>query len=311
MRASAVETASIRTAGEIARRVARKLYTAINPMASKAAPSSWDDPAEPGEVTGLTRSEDEGFPAVGSFAPKQDARVPAPRTAAGRSGATSADAIHVSGERDLTPEALAAPASIPIERSNATAGLTGRVLVLNASFEPINVCTVRRAIVLILKEKAEVIETPGQDDGEIELHAERFSITRPSVIRLVTYVRIPFHSFRRKITRRAVFARDGWECQYCGRRGSLTMDHIIPRSKGGETSWENVVACCAGCNRRKGDRSVSQAGMRLRSRPRAPHATIFIHVASPTIPQAWQPYVPAAAQSDTGAGDAPAAEAAA
>ncbi len=166
--------------------------------------------------------------------------------------------------------------------------LRGRVLVLNASFEPINVCTVRRAIVLILKEKAEVL-----DEHDIELHSERSSITRPAVIRLRTYVRIPYQSFRRKITRRAVFARDGWECQYCGRKGSLTMDHVVPRSKGGDTSWENVVACCATCNRRKGDRSVSQSGMKLRTRPLPPHPTIFIHVASPTIPAQWLPYVPA------------------
>lgn len=165
--------------------------------------------------------------------------------------------------------------------------LSGRVLVLNASFEPINVCTVRRAIVLILKQKAEVI-----DEHEIQVHAERMSMTRPAVIRLRTYVRIPYQSFRRKITRRAVFARDGWECQYCGRRGSLTMDHVIPRSKGGDTSWENVVACCATCNRRKGDRSVAQSGMKLSARPMAPHPTIFIHVASPTIPAQWLPYVP-------------------
>ncbi|MGH2905509.1 MAG: HNH endonuclease [Solirubrobacterales bacterium] len=178
----------------------------------------------------------------------------------------------------------------PSAASDNTSGaalLGGRVLVLNASFEPINVCTVRRAIVLILKEKAEVI-----DEHELELHAEKLSMTRPSVIRLRTYVRIPYKSFRRKITRRAVFARDGWECQYCGKRGSLTMDHVIPRSKGGDTSWENVVACCAGCNRRKGDRSVSQSGMQLRTHPRAPHATIFIHVASPTIPVAWRQWVP-------------------
>ena len=71
------------------------------------------------------------------------------------------------------------------------------------------------------------------------------------------------------------------------------MDHVIPRSKGGDTSWENVVACCATCNRRKGDRSVSQSGMKLRTRPMPPHATIFIHVASPTIPAQWLPYVPA------------------
>lgn len=165
--------------------------------------------------------------------------------------------------------------------------LRGRVLVLNASYEPINVCTVRRAIVLLMKDKAEVLDETGA-----LLHSERASMTRPSVIRLRAYVRIPYQAFRRKITRRAVFARDGWECQYCGRRGSLTMDHVVPRSKGGDTSWENVVACCATCNRRKGDMSVSQSGMKLRTVPLPPHPTIFIHVASPTIPAQWLPYVP-------------------
>jgi 5-methylcytosine-specific restriction endonuclease McrA len=92
-----------------------------------------------------------------------------------------------------------------------------------------------------------------------------------------------------------VFARDGWECQYCGRTGSLTMDHVVPRSRGGETSWENVVTCCAGCNRRKGNKLPDQAGMKPRRHPSTPHATIFIHVASPTIPVSWRPYVPAAA----------------
>lgn len=174
-----------------------------------------------------------------------------------------------------------------------TTALSGRVLVLNASYEPINVCTVRRAIVLILKEKAEVLDEAFADGAGIELHSERATMTRPAVIRLRTYVRIPYQSLRRKITRRAVFARDAWECQYCGRRGSLTMDHVVPRSKGGDTSWENVVACCATCNRRKGSLSVSQSGMKLKARPRAPHPTIFIHVASPTIPAQWLPYVPA------------------
>lgn len=250
-------------------------------MASKAAPSSRDDPGEPGEVTGLIRPESDDFPAVGEFAPK-----PAARTAENTAENTAANTA----------------ANAAIRRTDGGEGLSGRVLVLNASYEPINVCTVRRAIVLILKEKAEVI-----DEAAFELRAERMSMSRPSVIRLVTYVRVPWHSFRRKITRRAVFARDGWQCQYCGRRNSLTMDHVIPRSKGGETSWENVVTCCAGCNRRKGDRSVSQAGMRLRSRPRTPHATIFIHVASPTIPSSWQPYVPAAGGGSTAGGADPAA----
>jgi 5-methylcytosine-specific restriction endonuclease McrA len=111
----------------------------------------------------------------------------------------------------------------------------------------------------------------------------------------VTYVRVPRDAHRRKITRRAVFARDGWTCQYCGSRSNLTVDHVIPRSKGGTSSWENIVASCAPCNRRKGDRLPRQAGMTPRRPPRTPRAEIFIHVASPTIPAAWRAYLPAAA----------------
>ena len=107
------------------------------------------------------------------------------------------------------------------------------------------------------------------------------------MIRLVSYVHVPRDAHRRKITRRAVFARDSWTCQYCGSRSNLTVDHVIPRSKGGTSSWENIVASCAPCNRRKGDRLPRQAGMHPRRAPRTPRAEIFIHVASPTIPAAW------------------------
>ncbi len=155
----------------------------------------------------------------------------------------------------------------------------GRVLVLNATYEPINVCTVRRAIVLLLKEKAELLER-----ARWALHSENTTHARPVVIRLVTYVHVPRDAHRRKITRRAVFARDSWTCQYCGSRSNLTVDHVIPRSKGGSSSWENIVASCAPCNRRKGDRLPRQAGMHPRRTPRTPRAEIFIHVASPTIP---------------------------
>jgi 5-methylcytosine-specific restriction endonuclease McrA len=164
---------------------------------------------------------------------------------------------------------------------------SGRVLVLNASYEPINVCTVRRAAVLILKDRAEVLE-----GGEYRLHAESLTIPRPVVIRLTTYVKIPRDAHRRKITRRAVFARDSWTCQYCGHvRGTLTVDHVVPRSKGGASSWDNIVTCCAACNRRKGNREPRQANMRLRRRPSAPGPTVFIHVATPTVPVAWQQYL--------------------
>jgi len=164
------------------------------------------------------------------------------------------------------------------------------VLVLNATYEPINVCTVRRAVVLLLKEKAEVIE-----HGELRLRSATQTIARPVVIRLVSYVRIPRDTHRRKITRRAVFARDDWTCQYCGSRSNLTVDHVIPRSKGGSSSWDNIVASCAPCNRRKGDRLPRQAGMHPRRAPRTPRAEIFIHVASPTIPAAWKQWLPEAA----------------
>jgi 5-methylcytosine-specific restriction endonuclease McrA len=164
------------------------------------------------------------------------------------------------------------------------------VLVLNATYEPINVCTVRRAVVLLLREKAEMLE-----QGSWELRGEHVSLHRPMVIRLVSYVRVPRDTHRRKITRRAVFARDGWSCQYCGTRGNLTVDHVIPRSKGGGSSWENIVASCAPCNRRKGDALPRQVGMVPRRAPRTPSPQVFIHVASPTIPPAWRQYLPEAA----------------
>jgi 5-methylcytosine-specific restriction endonuclease McrA len=160
------------------------------------------------------------------------------------------------------------------------------VLVLNATYEPINVCTVRRAVVLLMKEKAEVLE-----HGDRVLHSGTSTVARPVVIRLVSYVRVPRDTHRRKITRRAVFARDDWTCQYCGSRGNLTVDHVIPRSKGGPSTWDNIVASCAPCNRRKGDALPKQAGMIPRHAPRVPGPHVFIQVASPTIPSAWQQYL--------------------
>jgi len=184
----------------------------------------------------------------------------------------------------------APPVALPGTPTEQRTGTGGRVLVLNASYEPINVCTVRRATVLLLKERAEIIER-----SDWSLHAESVTIPSPIVIRLTTYVRIPRNAHSRKITRRAIFARDRWACQYCGReRVSLTLDHVIPRCKGGASSWDNIVTCCAPCNRRKGDRLPKQADMHPRHRPRAPSPTIFVHVATPTIPPAWRQYLVAA-----------------
>ncbi len=194
------------------------------------------------------------------------------------------------GACEAEEQSPAAPSALPETRQEQRGGTKGRVLVLNASYEPINVCTVRRAAVLILKERAEII-----DRSEARLHAESFTLPHPVVIRLVSYVSIPRDAHSRKITRRAIFARDRWTCQYCGNeRGALTVDHVIPRSKGGSSAWDNIVACCAPCNRRKGDREPVQANMPLRRKPRAPSSTIFVHVATPRIPSAWEPYLLAA-----------------
>jgi 5-methylcytosine-specific restriction endonuclease McrA len=175
------------------------------------------------------------------------------------------------------------------------------VLVLNATYEPINVCTVRRAAILLLKAKAELIE-----QGSWELRSEHTTLPRPMVIRLTSYVKVPRDTHRRKITRRAVFARDDWTCQYCGSRQQLTVDHVIPRSKGGSSDWTNIVAACAPCNRRKGDSLPTRAGMHPRLRPTAPHPDVFIHVASPTIPAAWRQWLPGVATPSSTTTGAPA-----
>ena len=163
----------------------------------------------------------------------------------------------------------------------------GRVLVLNASYEPINVCTVRRAAVLVLKARAEVLEK-----GAGALHSERLQLERPCVIRLVRYVRAPRDVHRRKITRKAVLARDAYTCQYCGRESvGLTVDHVIPRSRGGKSEWENIVASCAPCNRKKGNRLPREISMHPARHPKPPGPTVFIRIAAPKVPLAWEPYL--------------------
>ena len=161
-----------------------------------------------------------------------------------------------------------------------------QVLVLNASYEPLNVTTVRRAHVLVFKGKAEVLE-----QLDHPLRSATGAYAWPHVIRLVTYVRVP-RTVQRKISRRALFARDGWKCVYCGSaNGRLTLDHVVPRSRGGASVWENVVTSCAPCNLRKGDRLLEEASMHLATPPRPPAPVLFIHLAAPKIPNGWQPYL--------------------
>jgi 5-methylcytosine-specific restriction endonuclease McrA len=161
-----------------------------------------------------------------------------------------------------------------------------QVLVLNASYEPLNVTTVRRAHVLVYKGKAEVVERL-----ERPLQSASDTYPWPHVIRLVQYVRVP-RAIKRKISRRALFARDGWRCVYCGSSGGrLTLDHVVPRSRGGDSVWENVVTSCAPCNHRKGNRLLHELKMELPSPPRAPAPVLFIQLSAPKIPERWRPYL--------------------
>jgi 5-methylcytosine-specific restriction endonuclease McrA len=165
-----------------------------------------------------------------------------------------------------------------------------QVLVLNASYEPLNVCSVRRAHVLVYKGKAEVIERL-----DVPLRSATHTFTRPHVIRLVHYVRVP-RAVQRKISRRALFARDGWRCVYCGTSTArLTLDHVVPRSRGGESTWENVVTACAPCNLRKGNRTLEETGLTLRHLPKAPQPVLFIKLAAPRVPRGWAQYLREAA----------------
>jgi 5-methylcytosine-specific restriction endonuclease McrA len=138
------------------------------------------------------------------------------------------------------------------------------VLVLNASYEPINVCAARRALVLVLKGVAEA-----EEHVNAHVHSARQAMRVPSVIRLLEYRRIPHQT--RALSRKNILMRDRYTCQYCLRTlnsAELTLDHVIPRSRSGETAWENLVACCHPCNNRKGNRTPEEAGMRLARAPR-------------------------------------------
>jgi 5-methylcytosine-specific restriction endonuclease McrA len=164
----------------------------------------------------------------------------------------------------------------------------GDVLVLNATYEPLNVVSVKRAIVLLLKEKAELVEA-----AEAMLRSESFSLPVPLVIRLVYFVKIP-RRISLPVTRRGVLSRDHYTCQYCGAtpsRKNLTVDHVIPRSRGGKTTWENVVTACDKCNGRKGNRTPAEAGLKLLTQPERPRYLAIASLASVEARQVWGKYI--------------------
>jgi 5-methylcytosine-specific restriction endonuclease McrA len=179
----------------------------------------------------------------------------------GRDGAVTAEGQVFSSRGGNTPCGVL----IEMTAAEADPGLLHLpVLVLNASYEPVNITPVRRAVVLVFKGVA----TAEEEDGAF-IHSARVSFRVPSVIRLLEFRRIPHQS--RALSRKNILLRDRYSCQFCGRvlpASELTLDHVVPRSRGGRTDWDNLVACCHPCNNRKGDRLPEEAGLTLLRVPR-------------------------------------------
>ncbi len=186
----------------------------------------------------------------------------------------SPSAGHPGPRRDPVPSVLPLP----------SAGTTGATLLLNATYEPLCVVSSRRAIVLVLAEKAESVDTAAD-----VVHAETVSLPVPVVARLTRYVRVPFPASV-PLSRRAVFTRDGQTCVYCG--GSATsIDHVVPRSRGGTHTWDNVVAACRRCNHTKADRSLAEMGWALPHPPRTPSGAAWRLLGARTVDPRWREWL--------------------
>ncbi len=159
-----------------------------------------------------------------------------------------------------------------------------RALVLNATYEPIGVVSGRRAMILALAKKVDVLAETGAT-----LTSSHLNVPVPSVVRLRYYVKVPYKRTA-PLSRRAVFARDQGKCQYCG-KSAESIDHVVPRSRGGDHSWDNVVACCRRCNTYKSDRLLEETSLSLSITPAAPTQYVWVKVAAGTVPSAWTPYL--------------------
>jgi 5-methylcytosine-specific restriction endonuclease McrA len=164
--------------------------------------------------------------------------------------------------------------------------LSRNVLVLNQNYEPLSVCTVRRAVLMLFLGKAEAIENR---DGEcVRSVSTRISV--PSIVRLASYARVP----RKHIilTRKNIIKRDGGRCMYCGsREGAMTVDHVVPKKYGGTDTWENLVCACLKCNNKKGNRTPEEANMKLMCKPRKPNHIMFIQHFVGVRDKRWRPYL--------------------
>jgi len=159
-----------------------------------------------------------------------------------------------------------------------------RALLLNATYEPLCLVPTRRALVLVLSDKAELLAAT-----EAVFRSERAVFPEPSVVRLSYFVKVPYQT-RVALNRRAVFARDGHRCQYCG-AAAENIDHVVPRSKGGAHAWDNVVAACRPCNTHKEDRLLHETSLILRRMPSAPREGAWALVADGRARSDWEPYL--------------------
>ncbi|WP_258103368.1 HNH endonuclease [Marinoscillum sp. MHG1-6] len=159
------------------------------------------------------------------------------------------------------------------------------VLVLNQDFSPISICSVERAFLLIYLDKAELLT----ENPDLSLRTINQSYPFPSVIKIKRYIHIPYQGV--VLTRHNIFRRDNHECQYCGTNHNLTLDHLIPRSKGGKSTWSNLVTACKHCNSKKGDFSPEEMGMTLRQKPSRPTYLTFIKQAFKDLREDWKPFL--------------------
>lgn len=163
--------------------------------------------------------------------------------------------------------------------------MNDKVLVLNQDYSPLTLCTVSRAFLLVYLEKAELLAA----DKEGVLRSVSISFPKPSVIKIKNYVHVPYKGV--VLTRYNIFKRDGYQCQYCGTTKDLTLDHLIPRSKGGKSTWNNLVTACKKCNSKKGDSNPKEAGLVLKKPPFKPSYIMFLKNSVGGIKDDWQPYL--------------------
>lgn len=163
--------------------------------------------------------------------------------------------------------------------------MNGHVLVLNQDYSALTVCSVQRAIILIHMQKVHLVEAiPGEFVRSPSTH-----MPWPSIVRLKAYVRVPYK--RVMLSRKNILKRDHNTCQYCGIRADLTVDHVLPKSRGGRDTWENLVAACVSCNNRKGDRTPEEASMQLAREPFRPSYVMFIRDFVGRVDDTWKPYL--------------------